>query len=59
MISKLRGVPVKYWLMDLNPDQMIAMKMIGEKSLPARVFDFFNRMILRQASDIVDRKSVV
>jgi len=53
MISKLRGVPVKYWLMDLNPDQMIAMKMIGEKSLPARVFDFFNRMILRQASDIV------
>ncbi|MGQ0627848.1 MAG: glycosyltransferase family 4 protein [Phycisphaerales bacterium] len=53
VLSVLRGVPVKYWLMDLNPDQMIAMKMIGERSLPARVFDFFNRMILRRASDIV------
>lgn len=53
LISRLRGVPVKYWLMDLNPDQMIAMKVIGEKSLPARVFDFFNRMILRRASDII------
>ena len=53
MLSKLRGVPVKYWLMDLNPDQMIAMKKISATSLQARVFDFFNRVILRQASDIV------
>jgi glycosyltransferase involved in cell wall biosynthesis len=53
VIGFLRRVPVKYWLMDLNPDQMVAMKMIGERSLPARVFDFFNRIILRRASDIV------
>ena len=53
ILSKLRGVPVKYWLMDLNPDQMIAMKKISATSLQARVFDFFNRVILRQASDIV------
>jgi colanic acid biosynthesis glycosyl transferase WcaI len=52
-LSKLRGVPVKYWLMDLNPDQMIAMKKITATSMQARVFDFFNRSILRQASDIV------
>lgn len=52
-ISRLRGVPVKYWLMDLNPDQMIAMKKITPTSLQARVFDFFNRAILRQSSDIV------
>lgn len=52
-ISKLRRVPVKYWLMDLNPDQMIAMKKITPRSLPARVFDLFNRAIYRQASDIV------
>lgn len=52
-ISKLRRVPVKFWLMDLNPDQMIAMKKITPRSLPARVFDFFNRAIYRQASEIV------
>lgn len=52
-LSRLKGVPVKYWLMDLNPDQMIAMGKIGPKSFPARVFDFFNRMILRRASDVV------
>ena len=53
LLSRLKGVPVKYWLMDLNPDQMIAMGKITETSLQARVFDAFNRMILRQASDIV------
>ena len=53
VIGKLRRVPVKYWLMDLNPDQMVAMGLLPEHSLPVRVFDAFNRAILRQASDIV------
>ncbi len=52
-IGKLRQVPVKYWLMDLNPDQMVAMKVLPATSLPVRIFDAFNRAILRQASDIV------
>lgn len=53
VLSRLKGAPVKYWLMDLNPDQMVAMGKIREGSLPARIFDFFNRMILRRASEIV------
>jgi glycosyltransferase involved in cell wall biosynthesis len=53
VLSKLRGVRVKYWLMDLNPDQMIALGKAREGSLQVRVFDAFNRMILRQASDVV------
>lgn len=53
IVSKLRGVPLKYWLMDLNPDQMVAMGMLGAKSLPVRVFDLFNRWTLRRASDVV------
>jgi len=53
IIGLFRRVPVKYWLMDLNPDQMVAMKIITERSLPARVFDAFNRFTLRRASDIV------
>lgn len=53
LLSRLKGAPVKYWLMDLNPDQMIAMGKIQEGSLPARVFDFINRMILRRSTDVV------
>lgn len=53
IISFLRGVPVKYWLMDLNPDQMVALKKLREGSVPVRVFDMFNRWILRRATDVV------
>lgn len=53
IISKVRGVPVKYWLMDLNPDQIIAMGKAKPGSLMVRVFEFFNRTIFKQASDII------
>jgi colanic acid biosynthesis glycosyl transferase WcaI len=53
IISFFRRVPVKYWVMDINPDQMIAMKKIGEHSLPARAFNALNRMILKRASDVI------
>ena len=53
VLSAVRGVPVKYWLMDLNPDQMVAMGKLKETSLPVKVFDWFNRTILRRSSDIV------
>jgi colanic acid biosynthesis glycosyl transferase WcaI len=49
----LRGVPLKYWLMDLNPDQMVAMKKIAPTSMQARVFDLSNRWTYRRADDIV------
>ncbi|MBL9030072.1 MAG: glycosyltransferase family 4 protein [Phycisphaerae bacterium] len=53
IISLVRGVPLKYWLMDLNPDQMVALGKISERSLMARVFNLFNRWTYRRASDIV------
>lgn len=53
LVSRLKGVPVKYWLMDLNPDQMVAMGKAKPGSASVRVFDALNRMILRRASDIV------
>ncbi len=53
VLSRLKGAPVKYWLMDLNPDQMVAMGKATPTSLSVRVFDFLNRMILRRASEIV------
>lgn len=53
IISTLRRVPLKYWLMDLNPDQMIALGKITEKSLMARVFNLINRWTYKRAADIV------
>src|SRR5262249_17042140 len=53
VIGFFRRCRVVYWVMDLNPDQMIAMGMITEQSLRARVFRAFNRAILRRADEVV------
>jgi len=53
VIGQLRRVPFKYWLMDLNPDQMVAMNILSARSLPVRVFDALNRAVLRLAREIV------
>ena len=53
VIAMIRRVPITYWVMDLNPDQMVALGMTSEKSLPARVFNWINRRILQRASTVV------
>lgn len=53
VISLLRRVPVKFWVMDLNPDQLVVMNVVGPKSFAVRLFDIFNLAILHKASDIV------
>lgn len=53
VIGMVRGVSVKYWLMDLNPDQMVALGRLAPTSLAVRVFDWMNRIILRRADRIV------
>lgn len=53
VISRFRKVPIKYWAMDLNPDQMIEMGLIGERSLPAVIFNWLNRITLRRASSVI------
>ncbi|HWB42604.1 MAG TPA: glycosyltransferase family 4 protein [Gemmatimonadales bacterium] len=52
-IAAVRRVPIKYWVMDLNPDQLVALGVVGARSLVARVFDRLNRMVLRRAADVV------
>jgi colanic acid biosynthesis glycosyl transferase WcaI len=49
----LRGVPFAWWVMDLNPDQMVMLGKIGPRSLPARVFDWINRRTLHAARDVI------
>ena len=53
VIGALRRAPIKYWVMDLNPDQSIALGVVRARSLMARVFDRLNRLVLRRASDVV------
>jgi colanic acid biosynthesis glycosyl transferase WcaI len=53
VVSRLRGVPLKYWVNDLNPDLMVAMGKLGPHSLPVRVFEALNRSVFRHATDVV------
>jgi colanic acid biosynthesis glycosyl transferase WcaI len=49
----LRSIPVAYWAMDLNPDQLIALGKLKPTDMAARLLESANRFILRQASLIV------
>jgi colanic acid biosynthesis glycosyl transferase WcaI len=53
VVSWLRRVPLVWWVMDLNPDQMIAAGKARPSSLVARVFDFLNRLTIRRAACVV------
>ncbi len=53
LISIVRRRPVTYWMMDLNPDQMIEMGWIKASSPIVKIFNWFNRRILRRSSGIV------
>ncbi|MBY0263498.1 MAG: glycosyltransferase family 4 protein, partial [Phycisphaerales bacterium] len=52
-LLRLGTVPIKFWVMDINPDQLISLGKLKPTSLPARVMNFFNRRILAASSDVV------
>lgn len=53
IIASLRRVQVQYWIMDLNPDQAVAMGKARAGSLSVRAFDWLNRRILARANRVV------
>ena len=53
LIRFFRRVPVKFWVMDLNPDQLVAMGKVRPTSLVAHAFNALNRTILRVADDVI------
>lgn len=53
LLSLARGVPFVWWVMDLNPDQMIAAGKVASRSIFVRVFDWMNRMTLRRAGYVI------
>ena len=53
MLSWLRRVPLAWWVMDLNPDQMVASGKLSPRSVVARAFDWMNRVTLRRSRAVV------
>ena len=53
IIAVVRRVKITYWVMDVNPDQIVALGRASENGLAVRVFNWLNRRILKRASDIV------
>jgi glycosyltransferase involved in cell wall biosynthesis len=49
----VRRVPIAYWAMDLNPDQLIAMGKLEPTDFITHVLEFANRIILEESSLIV------
>lgn len=52
LVRRVRGTPIAYWVMDLNPDQLIALGKLSPTSWVARVLESVNRFILRSSSVI-------
>jgi glycosyltransferase involved in cell wall biosynthesis len=53
IIGVLRRVPVTFWVMDLNPDQAVALGKVAEGSPAVRAFNWLNRRILGRAKAVV------
>jgi glycosyltransferase involved in cell wall biosynthesis len=52
-VGLLRRVPVAYWAMDLNPDQLIALGKVKPTDFTARFLEAVNRFILRRSNLVV------
>lgn len=53
IVRFFRRVPLVYWVMDLNPDQMVELGKLKPSSPIVKLFDTFNRYILRRAKAVV------
>jgi colanic acid biosynthesis glycosyl transferase WcaI len=53
LIHWVRGAPIAYWLMDLNPDQLIALGKLRPRSPAAGLLRGVNGLILHESSLIV------
>jgi glycosyltransferase involved in cell wall biosynthesis len=52
-VRMFRGVPLAYWAMDLNPDQLLALKKIPRGGMMARTLEAGNRLVLQNATLVV------
>ncbi len=53
VVRMFRTIPIAYWAMDLNPDQLIAIGKLGHDAPTAAFLESANRMILKNSSLII------
>ncbi len=53
LARSLRGIPFLYWVMDLNPDQLIVLGKTREGSITARLSNALQRFVLKRAIHVV------
>jgi colanic acid biosynthesis glycosyl transferase WcaI len=51
--ARLRGSSLVYWVMDINPDEAIAMGLVRSSSISARLMELLNRLVLRSARTVI------
>jgi colanic acid biosynthesis glycosyl transferase WcaI len=52
-LARVHRAALVWWVMDLNPDQLIATGKLAADSLPARFFRWLNRMTVTRANDVI------
>ena len=53
VLSLLRRTPMVWWVMDLNPDQLVASGKLSSRSAVTKLFDWMNRITMRRARAVV------
>lgn len=53
VLSLLRRCRLVYWVMDINPDQTVALGKVSARHPVVGLFDWFNRRVLRRADAVV------
>ncbi|HEX4415225.1 MAG TPA: glycosyltransferase family 4 protein [Lacipirellulaceae bacterium] len=53
VISIIRRVPISYWVMDLNPDQVVALRRVGANNIAVQALRWLNRRIFARASEVI------
>lgn len=53
ILAWCRRVPFVWWVMDLNPDQMVVVGKLAPNSRAARLFDWMNGFTLKRAAAVI------
>ena len=53
VLSLLRRTPMVWWVMDLNPDQLVASGKLSSRSSVTKLFDWMNRVTMHRARAVV------
>lgn len=53
ILARLRAAALVYWVMDINPDEAIAMGLVRRSSFQARLMDAINKAVLKSARKVI------